>query len=71
MNAEKVGPDVSRRSLFEKTAASVATLLAGCVASPEMSTADTCSRKDCQPQVSPTTSVKFEVRACIFLWFDL
>jgi hypothetical protein len=41
----------SRRSFFEKTGATAAVILAGYFASSSTAYADTCSRKDCQPQV--------------------
>ena len=41
----------SRRSFFEKSGASAAVILAEYLASPSQVQADTCSRKDCQPQV--------------------
>ncbi len=41
----------SRRSFFEKSGASAAVILAEYLASPSKVLADTCSRKDCQPQV--------------------
>jgi hypothetical protein len=42
----------SRRSFFEKAGASAAAIVAGCISTPDMSNADTCTRKDCQPKVS-------------------
>ena len=41
----------TRRSFFERTGVSAAGILAGYLVSPSTVHADTCSRKDCQPQV--------------------